>query len=128
VPAARAVARRRRAAGVDTLHAPTVFLAIALVMLTACAQAVPADKAVYVGTWSGPGFSLLITQDGTVRYRRLRDGASTTVSGPLQSFEGSDFRVGVGPFATTFVVSEPPRRVDGQWRMTVDGVELRRSE
>ena len=30
------------------------------------------------------------------------------------------------PFSTTFVVSQPPRLVDGAWKMTVDGVELTR--
>jgi hypothetical protein len=58
---------------------------------------------------------------------RLSNGASPTVGGTLQRFEGTDFRVGIGPPATTYVVSAPPRRIDGEWRMTVDGVELRRS-
>lgn len=123
--AARAVAGRRRAAGAQ--RATAAVFAVALAFVTACTPAVPAAKAAYVGTWSAPGFDLLITQDGSVRYRRLRNGASTTINGPLQRFDGADFRVGIGPFATTFVVSAPPRRIDGEWRMTVDGVELRRS-
>jgi hypothetical protein len=67
---------------------------------------------------------LLITQDGSVRYKRLQGGASTSVEGPLKGFVGDNFDVGVGPMKTTFVVSKPPHQEGDKWRMTVDGVEL----
>ena len=124
---AHAVSTRRWAARHGSRRTARCALALALLLFAACTRPVPNEKVAYVGTWSAPGFSLLILQDGSVRYRRLRNGATTRVSGPLQRFDGADFRVGIGPFATTFVVSAPPRRVDGEWRMTVDGVDLIRS-
>lgn len=49
------------------------------------------------------------------------------MTGPLKSFVGNDFEVGFGPFATTFVVSEPPYRDGDEWKMVVDEAELVRS-
>ena len=67
---------------------------------------------------------LLITQDGSVKYQRIKGGVTKSVTGPIRAFEGDNFTVGLPMIATTFVVSEPPRLVDNQWRMTVDGVAL----
>jgi hypothetical protein len=103
------------------------ILALAL-FLAACGVAVPADKSAYVGQWNAEGMSLLITQDGSIRYERLRKGAKTSIDGPLKGFVGDDFEVGIGPMTTTFKVSDPPHQVGGQWRMTVDGVELLRED
>lgn len=97
------------------------------VLIAACARRVPDDKAAGVGSWSAPGASLTVAQDGTVRVRRACDGATATVDAPLQPFDGDDFRVGTGPFSTSVVVGAPPRFVDGQRRMSADGVELARS-
>jgi hypothetical protein len=71
---------------------------------------------------------LLITADGSIRYRRLRGGATTSIEGPLKGFAGDNFDVGVGPFSTTFVVSKPPFDEGGEWKMVVDGVELTRTD
>ena len=125
--AALAVSMRCRAAGTGARAATRGVLAVALMLIAACTRPVPDEKFAYVGRWSAPDFSLLITRDGSVQYRRVRNGATTTINGPLQRFDGADFRVGIGPFATTFIVSAPPRPLDGQWRMTVDGIELVRS-
>lgn len=70
---------------------------------------------------------LLITQDGSVRYKRIQGGATTSVDGPLKGFKGNDFEVGIGPLSTTFVVTKPPHEDDGKWKMVVDGVELVRT-
>lgn len=70
---------------------------------------------------------LLLTQDGSVRYKRLKGGATTSVTGPLERFEGNSFIVGIGPLNTTFDVSQPPHEESGAWKMTVDGVELTRT-
>ena len=70
---------------------------------------------------------LLITSDGSIRYRRLRGGAETKITGPLRSFEGNDFIVGIPVLSTTFVVSTPPYNDNGTWKMVVDGVELTRA-
>jgi len=68
--------------------------------------------------------SLLITQDGSVKYERLESGVSKSVSGPLQGFNGNNFDVGFGPLSTTFVVASPPHQDGESTKMTVDGVEL----
>ena len=67
---------------------------------------------------------LLILKDGSVEYKRLKGGMTTSVSGPLKEFRGNDFVVGFAFFTTTFVVSKPPSENNGVWKMTVDGVEL----
>ncbi len=67
---------------------------------------------------------LLITQDGSVHYKRLKAGASTSVEGPLKGFDGNNFEVGIGPMSTTFIVSKPPYQEGGKWKMVVDGIEL----
>ena len=100
-----------------------VFLAL---LLAACGIEVPPEKSAYIGQWEADGMTLLITQDGSVSYKRFKKGASTKIDAPLKAFNGDDFDVGVGPMTTTFKVSSPPREIDGSWRMTVDGVELTR--
>jgi hypothetical protein len=99
----------------------------ALMLLAACANPVPAEKAAYVGQWTAPGMSLSITQDGSVDYRRVKGGVTTTINAPLKKFEGDNFVVGIGLWTTTFVVSSPPREEAGRWKMTVDGVEVTRA-
>jgi hypothetical protein len=101
------------------------FIAIALiVLLVGCAKPVPKEKESYVGEWSGTAMTLLITQDGSVAYRRLEGGINKSIDGPLKGFEGDNFVVGIGPLSTTFIVSSPPQQAGGVWRMTVDGVVL----
>ena len=92
--------------------------------LVACGKPVPAEKSAYVGEWQEKTMYLLITQDGSVRYKRLKGGASTSVEGPLKGFSGDNFEVGVGPLATTFVVRKPPYQDGERWKMIVDEVEL----
>lgn len=99
----------------------------AMMLLAACANPVPLEKSAYVGYWTAPGMSLLITQDGSVDYRRVKGGVTTTVNAPLKTFEGDNFVVGIGLWTTTFVVSSPPREEAGRWKMTVDGVEVSRA-
>jgi hypothetical protein len=93
-------------------------------LLVACGKPVPPDKKAYVGEWREKAMRLLITQDGSVRYWRLKAGANVSIDGPLQGFEGDHFDVGVGPMSTRFIVDQPPMQVDGTWTMTVDGVKL----
>jgi len=101
---------------------------VALAGLIACAKPVPADKAAYVGEWTSPTMALLITQDGSVRYKRLVGGATKSIDAPLKEFQGDNFVVGLGPMKTTFVVSVPPHRDGDSWKMTVDSVELTRRQ
>jgi hypothetical protein len=104
-----------------------IALAVAL-YLTACGKPVPPEKSAYVGQWKAPQMSLLITQDGSVKYERLEGGVSKSISGPLQGFRGNNFDVGFGPISTTFVVASPPRQDGESTKMTVDGVELIKSK
>jgi hypothetical protein len=93
-------------------------------LLCACAQPVPAEKERFVGEWQAPQMYLLVQQDGHVRYLRQEGSTKTSVTGPLQGFQGDNFTVGVWFMATTFNVTQPPHEVEGTLRMTVDGVEL----
>src|SRR5687767_666726 len=90
-----------------------LFLALAL---AACAKPVPPEKSAYVGEWTRPEMYLLITRDGSVRYKRLKAGATVEINGPLQKFEGDGFSVGIASLATKFKVDQPPHRVDGAWK------------
>ena len=46
---------------------------------------------------------------------------------PIKEFKGDNFVLGLASVTTEFVVSEPPHEVGGDWKMTVDGVELTRT-
>ena len=92
--------------------------------LTACGKPVPPEKSSYVGEWRSQTMALLITQDGSVEYKRVDGGVSKSINGPLKGFNGDNFEVGIGPMSTTFVVSSAPYQEDGKWKMTVEGVEL----
>ena len=65
---------------------------------------------------------------GSVRVNAGRGGANVSINGPITEFEGNDFYVGIFWFETKFKVSAPPREVDGEWKMVVDGVLLTRVE
>ena len=106
-------------------------LAAVTLLLVACETPVPPERAAYVGHWSGGAIKQLdITQAGRVEYLRANDGGgNTSISAPIQRFEGDDFRVGVGPLSTTFKVTAVPHQdASGAWLMTVDGVEVRRAD
>ncbi|MBX3628131.1 MAG: hypothetical protein KF892_24185 [Rhizobacter sp.] len=99
--------------------------ALALVAcLAGCGKPVPAEREAYVGEWQEKTMYLLITQDGSVKYKRLKGGGTTSVDGPLKGFTGNNFEVGIGPMATTFVVTKPPYQDGDKWKMVVDEVEL----
>ena len=104
-----------------------LLLSPLVALLVGCGAPVPAERAAYVGEWQAKTMYLLITQDGSVRYKRLKGGASTSIEGPLKAFAGDNFEVGIGPMKTTFEVSTPPHPVGDKWQMTVDGVELTRT-
>lgn len=103
-----------------------ISLVAVILLLSGCAKPLPEDRLDYVGEWQSNKMGLLILADGTVAYKRLEGGGSSSVNGPLKEFVGDDFVVGVLFMTTTFDVSEPPHEVEGIWKMTVDGVELTR--
>lgn len=96
----------------------------ALAVLAGCGKPVPKEKLAYVGEWQEPNMYLFIAEDGSVTYKRIKNGSTTSIEGALKGFEGNNFEVGIGPMATTFVVSKPPYQVGNQWKMVVDGREL----
>lgn len=105
----------------------TIVLLILALALPGCGKPVPPEKSAYVGEWQEKAMYLLITQDGSVRYKRLKGGVTTTIEGPLKGFNGDNFEAGIGPLATTFVVSKPPYQDGDKWKMVVDDVVLTRT-
>ncbi len=103
----------------------TTILLVSL--LLGCSDPIPTDKLHYTGEWQSQEMYLLILADGTVDYKRLKDGGSVSINAPLKEFKGDNFDVGIGPFSTTFQVSEPPHQEDDQWVMVVDGIRLTKS-
>lgn len=95
-----------------------------VLLLSGCAEPLPEAKKDYAGEWRSDQMYLLIFEDGTISYERRKKGVTTTINGPIKRFEGDNFVVGFLFYTTTFVVSEPPREMDGQWQMVVDGVRL----
>ena len=102
------------------------FVLILAALLSVCGKPVPPEKSAYVGEWKAPQMTILITQDGSVAYKRLKAGATTSINAPLKKFVGNNFVVGIGPMETTFEVSAIPHQQNGIWKMTIDGVELQK--
>ena len=97
-----------------------------LFLLSACSKPIDESKVDYVGAWNGPEMTLTISQNGNIKYKRVKGKVSTSLDAPLQEFTNDGFIVGIAFFTTTFIVSEKPHRVDGQWQMMVDDVLLTR--
>ncbi len=66
-----------------------------LLFLSGCGIDVPEDKSSYIGEWQSKEMYLLILQDGSVKYKRLKKGATVSVTGPIQEFQGDNFVVGI---------------------------------
>lgn len=109
-----------------TAALPRAFLLLACFWLAACAKPVPVDYADYVGHWRGEGTLLVIRADGHADFERVTGKSRVSIEGSCHSFTQDGFKIGIGLLSASFEVSEPPRLLDGRWRMTVDGVELTR--
>jgi hypothetical protein len=105
-----------------------LILIFTLFLLVACTKPIPPEKSSYVGDWQSPTMSLLIKQEGSVVYKRVRDNNTTTIEAPIKNFIGNDVEVGLASITTTFVVSSAPHQDDGVWKMTVDGVTLTKTQ
>ena len=114
------------------LFLPLILFAL---LFTACEQKpLPSDKLDYVGKWKGTlnneTMHIVIGKDSSLSYirKKERDGfsSSSSVNAPIQEFKGDNFVAGVLIWDTEFVVSQAPKKVNGTWTMTVDGVELTR--
>jgi hypothetical protein len=106
--------------------AAALVMLVVAALLASCSEPIPPEKLGYAGEWRGENVLLVITLEGGVAYKRQDGKSSVSINAPIQRFEGNNFVVGVGPLNTTFVVAQPPHLVDGQYKMTVDGVELTR--
>ena len=104
-----------------------VIVLLLMCALAGCAKPVPPEKSSYVGEWQSKTMYLLITQDGSIRYKRLKGGVSTSIEGPIKGFDGDNFEAGLGPMSSTFIVSKPPYQDGSQWKMVVDGEQLTKS-
>ncbi len=104
-----------------------LIVLIATLLLAACGGnhapvSVPED---YIGEWTAPGITLVLTEYGEIHYSRLRDAESTvTIEGPLRSFDDKRFSAGWGLLSTTFNIDTPPYQDGLVWRMKIDGIEL----
>jgi len=104
-----------------------LLLILWLLLLSGCSKPPPLEmRTDYVGHWQGANVSLSIFADGRLAYTRNKEGKNTKINAPISEFKGDDIVVGIGFLTTTFVVSEAPHLVDGQWQMVVDGVRLTR--
>lgn len=104
-----------------------IALLSAVLLATACkGQPLPPDKSEFAGRWVGPGADLLIQPEGRVKWEKLEGKGRVQIEGPLQGWIEDDFVVGVMVVKTRFDVTEPPHEVDGEWVMTVNGVQLTR--
>jgi len=111
--------------GVGVMNVAKSLVVLALfALLAGCAKPVPKEKSAYVGEWQAKTAYLLITQDGSVQYKRLKGGATASLEAPLKGFTGDNFDVGLGPLSTTFIVSQPPHQDGGKWKMVVNDVEM----
>jgi hypothetical protein len=108
----------------------TALLLLLLLVLAGCSTPLPPERADYAGLWRTTDTRLLITPQGRVEFVQTRsNGFHKSLKAPLKHFDGDSFVVGLGPMATTFVVSRAPHRgADGRWTMTVDGVEYVRED
>ena len=71
-----------------------LLILILAFQVSACSNPVPAEKLDYVGEWKSKEMYLLILQDGTVAYERLKGGGIVSVNGPLKEFIVNHFVVG----------------------------------
>lgn len=110
------------------MRAFALFAVLLLIAaLSGCAKPLPPERSAYAGQWKGEQMTLLITQDGTVTYKRVDGKTTESINGPIQEFSGNSFTVGVGPITANFEVTVPPHQDGAVWKMTVDGVELTRN-
>lgn len=105
-----------------------ILVFIVLTLLSSCSKPLPNNKLSYAGNWRSEEMTLLILDDGTVAYERIKNGGSTSINASIKRFDGDDFVVGVWFFTTTFEVSEPPKEINGNWQMVVDGVRLTKAK
>lgn len=105
-----------------------IFLCLLIsTLLIACSKPLDSNKINYAGSWMSADsrVSLTITPEGRIEYSNQQPGKSSSLSAPIQSFNGDNFEAGVGPFSTEFKVTQVPTQdAQGNWYMIVDGYTL----
>lgn len=89
------------------------------------ASALSSTKKEYAGHWEGGGVTLDISSSA-VSYVNKQGNTSTTLNGTLDHFEGDDIVIKILIPTSTLKVTSPPTLVGGEWKMTVEGVEVTR--
>jgi hypothetical protein len=110
----------------------TLSLATILLLTLGCAglipQAVPASHSDFVGHWTGQDTVLDIQATGECHYA-YTGGPDIELTMACVDWTPTSFAIGVAPARKAFTIDSPPRKSPkGKgWKMTLDGVELRRS-
>ncbi len=89
------------------------------------ASALSSTKKEYAGHWEGGGVTLDISSSA-VSYVNKQGNTSTTLNGTLDHFEGDDIVIKILIPTSTLKVTSPPTLTGGEWKMTVEGVEVTR--
>ena len=103
-----------------------LFLLLPFLIAVACGglEKIPDDKQDYVGIWQNTHVFLSITPDARIDYQFKKGNVSKSIRAPITQFKEHNFEVGAAGIKTTFVVSKPPYKEEGKWKMVVDGYEL----
>ena len=89
----------------------------------------PAIQASYIGRWEATGMVIDIDPGYGLHYENSRGGMSKTLDLPISEFTETQFKAGIFGMNTTFEIDQPPHETEtGDWKMTIDGVELIRTE
>jgi uncharacterized membrane protein YhaH (DUF805 family) len=84
-------------------------------------------KSDFVGTWQGQNMSLRVDQYGNTDFSELDGKYSINANGPLRVLDGNRLAIGNWPTYKVLNVTVPPHVEGAAARMTLDGVELIRS-
>lgn len=78
----------------------------------------------FVGVWKAVGMDLVITEDGSVNYKRYKGGWKKEINGKFKEFKGNTFVVSVLFVPVSFRIDQPPHKEGYYWKMKIDGIEL----
>jgi hypothetical protein len=98
----------------------------------------PPGKEAYAGTWLADGVALTITPGSVLHDKRQRIPRAGEAEGTFSyttsetnlrivQMDADGFTAGRLLLASHYVVNRPPTKVGGEWKMTVDGIELTRN-
>ena len=100
------------------------IILLSILLLQGCDNPLPPSKMSFEGVWRSENMAIMITRQGQVSYKKQDGNVSTSINGPIKQFTKDGFTVGFAFLTSEFVVNKKPLEVEGQWKMTIDGVEL----